>query len=150
MKIFAAYLRERRQLLITWALSTAVFALVVLLYGLPAEGALYGAFLSALVAAGVLGAGWPDWRRRLNAAEQAVTDPDRDHISLPVPAAGPHSLEGAYRRAILAQTDRCAALRRDRRELQDDLVRYQDLRHACVNRAKAEKEDITADIVFQI
>ena len=39
MKIFAAYLRERRQLLITWALSTAVFALVTLLYGLPAEGA---------------------------------------------------------------------------------------------------------------
>ena len=124
MKIFAAYLRERRQLLITWALSTAVFALVVLLYGLPAEGALYGAFLSALVAAGVLGAGSPDRRRRLNAAEQAAADPARDHISLPAPAAGPHSLEGAYRRAILAQTDRCAALRRDRRELQDDLLDY--------------------------
>lgn len=108
----------------TWALCTAVFALVTLLYGLPAEGALYGAFLSALGAAGVLGAGWSGWRRRLDAAEQAAADPDRDHLTLPDPAAGPHSLEGAYRRALLAQTDRCAALRRDRRELQDDLLDY--------------------------
>ena len=124
MKIFAAYLRERRQILVTWALCTAVFALVTLLYGLPAEGALYGAFLSALGTAGVLGAGWPGWRRRLDAVEQAAADPDRDHLPLPDPTAGPHSLEGTYRRALLAQTDRCAALRRDRRELQDDLLDY--------------------------
>lgn len=124
MKRFSAYLRERRQILAVWALCTAVFALVALLYGLPAEGALYGALLTGSGTAALLGAGWPDRRRRLDAAEQAAADPDRDHITLPVPAAGPHSLEGAYQRALEAQTRRSAALRRDRRELQDDLLDY--------------------------
>lgn len=124
MKRFAAYLRECRQILAVWALCTAVFALVALLYGLPAEGALYGALLTGAGTAALLGAGWPDRRRRLDAAEQAAADPDRDHITLPVPAAGPHSLEEAYQRALEAQTRRSAALRRDRRELQDDLLDY--------------------------
>lgn len=124
MKRFAAYLRECRQILAVWALCTAVFALVALLYGLPAEGALYGALLTGAGTAALLGAGWPDRRRRLDAAEQAAADPDRDHITLPVPAAGSHSLEGAYQRALEAQTRRSAALRRDRRELQDDLLDY--------------------------
>lgn len=124
MKRFAAYLRERRQILAVWALCTAVFALVALLYGLPAEGALYGALLTGAGTAALLGAGWPDWRRRLDAAEQAAADPDRDHITLPAPAAGAHSLEGAYQQALETQTRRSAALRRDRRELQDDLLDY--------------------------
>ena len=38
---------ERRQVPLTWGLCTAVFALVTLLYGLPAEGAAYGAALAA-------------------------------------------------------------------------------------------------------
>ena len=36
------------------------------------------------------------------------------------------------------------------RDLQDYLGRYQDLRDEWINRAKAEKEDITDDIVFEV
>ena len=124
MKAAAAYLRERRHILFTWALCAAVSALVTLLYGLPAEGALYGAVLSALGAAALLGAGWPGWRRRLNAVEQAIADPARDHIALPAPAAGPHSLEGAYQQALAAQLGQCADLRRAQRQMRDDLLDY--------------------------
>ncbi len=124
MKTVIAYLRERGSVLGAWGLCAAAFALVTAVYGLPAEGVLYAAALSALGVAALLGAGWPGWRRRVEALRRAAADPDRDHIPLPEPAAGPHGLEGACRRALDAQTEQCAALRRARRQTQDDLLDY--------------------------
>lgn len=124
MKTVIAYLREHGTVLWAWGLCAAVFALVTAVYGLPAEGVWYAAALSALGVAALLGAGWPGWRRRVEALRRAAADPDRDHIPLPEPAAGPHGLEGACRRALNAQTEQCAALRRARRQTQDDLLDY--------------------------
>lgn len=122
MKTALAYLTERRQVLLTWALCTAVFSFVTMLYGLPAEGAAYGAALCLAGCAGLLGLGWPEWHRRVQAVGQAAADPDRDHI--PLPAARAHGLEDAYRRALTSQTDRAAALRREQRAMRDDLLDY--------------------------
>lgn len=122
MKTVLAYLYERRQVPLTWGLCTAVFALVTLLYGLPAEGVAYGAVLALAGCAGLLGAGWPGWHRRVQAARQAAADPDRDHI--PLPGAPDGGLEDAYRQALDAQVTRAAALGRDRQALRDDLLDY--------------------------
>lgn len=122
MKTVLAYLYERRQVPLTWGLCTAVFALVTLLYGLPAEGAAYGAALALAGCCLLLGAGWPGWHRRVQAARQAAADPDRDHIPLPGSPAG--GLEAAYQQALDAQVARAAALGRDRRALRDDLLDY--------------------------
>lgn len=122
MKTLLAYLTERRQVLLSWGLCAAVFALVTALYGLPAEGVAYGAALSLAGCAGVLGAGWPGWHRRVRAARQAAADPDRDHISLPNAPAG--GLEDAYRQALEVQTARAAGLRRAGRAQRDDLLDY--------------------------
>ena len=122
MKTLLAYLTERRQVLLSWGLCAAIFALVTALYGLPAEGVAYGAALSLAGCAGVLGAGWPGWHRRVRAARQAAADPDRDHISLPNAPAG--GLEDAYRQALEVQTARAAGLRRAGRAQRDDLLDY--------------------------
>lgn len=124
MKTVIAYLRERGSVLWAWGLCAAVFALVTMLYGLPAEGALYAAALSALGVAALLGAQWPAWRRRRDALRRAAADPGRDHIPLPEPAAGPHGLEGAYQQALEAQLGQCAALRRAERQTRDGLLDY--------------------------
>ena len=60
MKTVLAYLNEQRQVLLTWALCTAGFSLVTVLYGLPAEGAAYGAALCLAGCALLLGLGWPE------------------------------------------------------------------------------------------
>ena len=122
MKTVWAYVYERRQVPLAWGLCTAVFGFVTWLYGLPAEGAAYGAALALAGCGLLLGAGWPGWHRRVQAVRQAAADPDRDHIPLPGALSG--GLEDAYRQALEAQIARAAALDRDRRALRDDLLDY--------------------------
>lgn len=124
MKAFCAYLYTQRRAVAAWALTAALFGLVIALYGLPLEPFGYAAVLSFVLLAGVLAAGWPSWARRRRAARQlARTVPGRD-LSLPAPEGGEAGQEAAYQDALRTLADALADQAVAARARQDDSLDY--------------------------
>ena len=72
MKLFLSYLKSKIRLLLMLLLSTGMLTAVLLLYGAPLEGALYGLLLCAILGLGFLTAGFLRYRRKHRALQAAL------------------------------------------------------------------------------
>ena len=124
MKRFCSYLYTQRRAAAAWALTAGVFGAVTALYGLPREPFGYASLLSAVLAAAVLAAGWPDWSRRCRAAEALADQPRSRSLTLPPPEGGETGQEAAYQKALRSLADALADQTLDARARQDDGLDY--------------------------
>ncbi len=116
MKLFLSYLKSKIRLLLMLLLSTGMLTAVLLLYGAPLEGALYGLLLCAILGLGFLTAGFLRYRRKHRALQAALRGLNEGLSGLPEPA---DALEKDYR-------DMLIALDEDRRRIAAGAAEAQD------------------------
>lgn len=124
MRTILAYLARHRRGLLLWGVTVAMFWVMKLLYGLPAEPFGYATALAAVLGGFALAAGYPGFRARCRLLELLPQDPQQADALLPPPQGGPGGLEGRYQAVLRALAQQAFLGQEERRAAHSDLLDY--------------------------